>query len=228
MKRTPSLQLILVLVILLIITVLVGCSSDGGDDDNGSLTGESYIEFDITGPIINGDFRISASNEKDEYTNTHIVGLVGNLQSTEGQIRMVGLGYRGFATAGEVREVILNLPAEKKAMALGTQVSGPNYTSNDEAIFDIEFAFFKSEYTLYDPNGDGSSDLTSGILMSESVTVTITDYAEEDTGFGISSVSHMKGSFQGMGYFLAVQTGIAELEKVAHTINGEFEYHKAP
>ena len=218
--------MILTLLILLIITILIGCSSDGGDDDKGSLTGESYIEYDITGPIINGDFRISASNEKDEYTNTHIVGLVGNNQSTEGQIRKVGLGYRGFGLLGEVREVILNLPAEKKQMALGTQVSGPNYPSNDEAIFDIEFAFFKSEYALYDPNGDGSSDLTSGILMSESVTVTITDYAEEETDFGISSVNHMKGSFQGTGYFLAVQTGIAEREKVVHTINGEFEFHK--
>lgn len=211
---------------LVIFTTLVGCSSDGGDDDNGSRKGETFIVYDITGPIINGDFLISASNEKEVYASTHIVGLIGNVQSTEGEIRMVGLGYRGFGTADNVRQVQLNLPAEKKQMALGTQVSGPVYASNGEAIFDIEFAFFQSEYTLYDPNGDGSSDLTSGILMSESVTVTITDYVEAEGDFGIASLIHMKGSFQGTGYFLAVQTGTPELEKVAHTIKGEFEFHR--
>lgn len=220
-------HIILSMMLAIAFQSIVGCSKDNGPDKN-TKTGEFYVKYNISGAVINDNFRIFATGEDSDYSNVSLTGgLVVNVESNEGNIKMAAIGYRGFGpTMDDVREVTLNLPARKGSLDVGTLFPGPTYVSSGEPVYNAYFdLFFRSDITLYDHNNDGMNDLTSG-LITESMSITITGYEEEINNLGIAGVTHIRGSFQGTGYFKYFTGPNTDPGKLSHTIEGEFEYNK--
>ena len=206
---------------------IIGCSKDS-DPDKNTKTGDSYVKYNISGAVINDNFRIFATGEDSDYTDVSLTGgLVLDVESNEGKIKMAAIGYRGFgSTMDDVREVTLKLPARKGSLNVGTLFPGPTYGSSGEPVYNASFdLFFRSDITLYDHNNDGMNDLTSG-LITESMSITITGYEEEINNLGIAAVTHIRGTFHGTGYFKYFTGPNTDPGKLSHTIEGEFEYNK--
>src|SRR5690606_36215191 len=112
MKRRT--HIIITMVLAIALQGIVGCSKDNELDKN-TKTGESFVKYNISGAVINDNFRIFATGEDSDYTNVSLTGgLVVNVESNEGNIKMAALGYRGFgSTMDDVREVTLTLPTRK-------------------------------------------------------------------------------------------------------------------
>lgn len=216
-------QIIMPIVLAIALLSIVGCSKDDDPEKR-----ESYVKYNISGVVVNDNFRIFANGEDSDYTNVDLTGgLVINVESNEGNIKMTAIGYRGYGhTMDDVREVTFKLPPRKGSLDVGTLFPGPTYISSGEPVYNASFhPFFQSDVTLYDHNNDGMNDLTSG-LITESMAITVTAYKEEVNSLGIAVVTHIKGTFQGTGYFEYFTGPNTEPGKLSHTIEGEFEYNK--
>ena len=60
-------------VVLLAFMFMVGCSKDDSEEEEqetGNQFEESYVEFTISGSILNGDYRIEDKSDDDDYTTS--------------------------------------------------------------------------------------------------------------------------------------------------------------
>lgn len=100
-------QIIMPIVLAIALLSIVGCSKDDDPEKR-----ESYVKYNISGVVVNDNFRIFANGEDSDYTNVDLTGgLVINVESNEGNIKMTAIGYRGYGhTMDDVREVTFKLP----------------------------------------------------------------------------------------------------------------------
>lgn len=224
MKTKPFFYQLKALSMSIIIITALSCSSsdDSGGSDSPPDEGVSYIEVTVDGVVVSKNFTITQQNTNPD--DIIIAGHVNTEESNEGMIDVVSLIYTRFSEGGNYREVRMSLPAIEDEIDLGTQFPGPLSVGNPggQRMFDMVFAFEDDDFQPYDPNNDGSDDVMSG-LIPEALGVSITDYEETTSGF--STVAKIKGSFQGLGYFLAYTGPTTDPGKVYHQIHGDFQYY---
>lgn len=207
-------------VLLTLLSVLLFSCSDDSPTDPTDSTGESYIKFSVSGSAVNGAYNIQVSEENDK---TIGIGTVINIETDEGTKKVVSLVYTDWETADEYTEVHLVLPAHTGALALGEIKTGTTGIINEYPTFYMTLRF-KSQDAFYDRDGDGDNDLLTN-LLSKTVSATITDIEESQNNFGILTLIHIKGSFEGTAEFKAYTGPASDPEELLHTVSGEFEYN---
>lgn len=212
--------------LFLLLVLLASCTqNDDGSSDNDEQR-ESYVVYNVAGPILNGGFEINMDLAKGNYDAVNSVAGAVTLETNEGSTERAAIRYSAYQSVN-YREVIFHIPTEVGEYHVGEMSFGPQLVDaiGDEPVFNINFAFFESDYAHYDNNDDGSDDVISG-LIPDYVGITITEYEEsQDEEFGVERIIKVKGSFQGSAHVKAFTDPFSEPNKIAHTVEGSFEFY---
>jgi hypothetical protein len=210
--------------IFVILLTTFACSDKGDDDpDEINSSGESYINYSVTGSAVNGNFSISTSLDSDQ-THIAIVGVIDNEDTSEGVVEVARLTFSSWTGqfGDNYLEVFMALPTHTGPLALGEIETGSTGVTTYSPTFNMSLRF--DEVAFYDSDDDGDNDLLTH-LLSKNVSATITEIEKTTNSFGILTVAHVKGSFEGQAYFKAYAGPSSDPQVLLHTVSGEFEYN---
>lgn len=182
--------------IFLAITIVLFAACGSDDDSVNTDNSGSYINFSVSGQMMNGDYQIK-ENENEPFSEGIITGVIIHNSEVDGKYALMT-----FTDENQNLVVSLTTPAKKGTFTLDE--------NNEDIvlmnIIDEEPSGIEGDYML---------------LMSTELTVSITEF--ETTTAGIfESVKKAKGSFNGVFLYLSATTG----EEYAHTVTGDFNINK--
>jgi len=213
--KTNFIKIILTVIVS---TMLHTCSSsDDITNDDDPQSQSNYMYYSITGSAVNHSFTISESQEI-ENDNITILGHVYN----EGTTQVASLVFARSLPGDDFKEIYMTLPTNIGEFALGEIETGSTGNITEEPIFNMKFLFGEL-YAFYDGDNDGDNDLLTH-LLSKNISLTITEYEETYNDFGILTLGHIKGSFEGQAYYKAYTGPTSEPEELLHSVTGSFEY----
>jgi hypothetical protein len=220
--------------VLLIITLVYSCSSDSDneeDSDNDPQTGTN-VNFTILSNVpgtpgtamLNGVYDIIYPDNDDQVATSVFAGIY-NEDTFEGTVKVVSLTFSHFVSDEDYYDITMKLPAGIGSYTLGEFETTSTGMISVEPTYNMILSF-DSNRAFYNGNiGSNNEILTS--LLSKNVNVTISEYEETVNSFGLTTVSHIKGSVgqSGNEFFFKAYTGpTSDPEELLCNVTVNFEY----
>ena len=208
MKLLSQLKFLTLLFTFCTITACSKSDDSNDQEQNQNPLGENYIKYSVIGSAVSGDFYISSFKEPEAST---IVGYLNTEETDLGTVEVATLIFSRSDMGANYRDVTMSFTP-----AVGAYVF--------EEVITNSTGMITNEPISYDSDNDMDNDIITH-LLSKNMTITILEYEEVTNSFGLLTIGHVKGSFEGTGYYKAYTGPTSEPELLLHTFSGEFEYN---